>query len=205
MFTKSPSVIQGSSSVQFSVQYGMEIQYKYITHTYPFGLLAKSKGTFLVSLFTINSWNVPWWHILIWEPGWTNPEGDQTLCQTTEPLVHQRGEGVHKEAEWVTNAMLMGGLVKFRSYRQVLWNGIWLSYHIGQSKSINRLCLLWIYFTHKWPVRELCSSQVDKGKLNLKKECVVVLGQYRAVLFGTWWYWVSITWYCLVLSDTGLV
>ena len=34
------------------------------------------------------------------------------------------GGGGHKEAEWVTNAMLMGGLVKFRSYRQVLWNGI---------------------------------------------------------------------------------
>ena len=37
-----------------------------------------------------------------------------------------------------------------------------------------------------------------------KKEYVVVLGQYRAVLFGTWWYWVSITWYCLLLSGTGL-
>ena len=34
---------------------------------------------------------------------------------------------------------------------------------------------------------------------------LVVLGQYRAVLVGTWVYWVSITWYCLVSSGTGLV
>ena len=33
----------------------------------------------------------------------------------------------------------------------------------------------------------------------------MVLGQYGAVLVGTWWYWVSITWYCLVLSGTGLI
>ena len=26
-----------------------------------------------------------------------------------------------------------------------------------------------------------------------------VLGQYGAVVVGTWWYLVSITWYCLVL------
>ena len=26
-----------------------------------------------------------------------------------------------------------------------------------------------------------------------------------AVMGGTWWYWVSITWYCLELSGTGLV
>ena len=32
-----------------------------------------------------------------------------------------------------------------------------------------------------------------------------VLGQYGAVLVGTWWHWVSVTWYCLVLSWTGLV
>ena len=25
------------------------------------------------------------------------------------------------------------------------------------------------------------------------------------VLVGTWWYWVSIIWYCLVLSGTGLL
>ena len=34
---------------------------------------------------------------------------------------------------------------------------------------------------------------------------LVVLGQYGMVLVGTWWYWVSVTWYCLVLSGTGLV
>ena len=33
----------------------------------------------------------------------------------------------------------------------------------------------------------------------------MVLGQYRAVLVGTWSYWVSITWCCLVLSGTGLI
>ena len=32
--------------------------------------------------------------------------------------------------------------------------------------------------------------------------CVMVLGQYMAILVGTWWYWVSISWYCLVLSGT---
>ena len=34
---------------------------------------------------------------------------------------------------------------------------------------------------------------------------LVVLGQYGAALVGTWWYWVSITWKCLVLSGTGLI
>ena len=48
---------------------------------------------------------------------------------------------------------------------------------------------------------------------------MMVLGQYRAVLAGIWWYWVSmgqhwlvlgdtgvsITWYSLVLSGTGLI
>ena len=29
---------------------------------------------------------------------------------------------------------------------------------------------------------------------------LVVMGQYGAVLVGTWWYWVSITWCCLVLK-----
>ena len=24
---------------------------------------------------------------------------------------------------------------------------------------------------------------------------LVILSQYRAVLVGTWWYWVSVTWY----------
>ena len=33
----------------------------------------------------------------------------------------------------------------------------------------------------------------------------MVLGQYGAALVGTWWYLVSVTWYCLVLSETGLV
>ena len=33
----------------------------------------------------------------------------------------------------------------------------------------------------------------------------MVLGQYGALLFGTWWYWVSINWYCMVSSGTVLV
>ena len=33
---------------------------------------------------------------------------------------------------------------------------------------------------------------------------LVEVDQYGAVLVGTWWYWVSITLYCLVLSGTGL-
>ena len=33
---------------------------------------------------------------------------------------------------------------------------------------------------------------------------LVVLGQYGAELVGTW-YWVSVTWYCSVISGTGLV
>ena len=32
-----------------------------------------------------------------------------------------------------------------------------------------------------------------------------VLGQFGAILVGTWWYWVSITWCCLELSGTGLI
>ena len=34
---------------------------------------------------------------------------------------------------------------------------------------------------------------------------LMILGQYGAILFVPWWYWVSITWYCLVLSGTGLI
>ena len=34
---------------------------------------------------------------------------------------------------------------------------------------------------------------------------LVVLGQYGAVLVGTWWYWVSVTWYRWILSGIGLV
>ena len=30
-----------------------------------------------------------------------------------------------------------------------------------------------------------------------------VLGQYKAILSGTWWYWVSKNWHCLVLHGTG--
>ena len=30
----------------------------------------------------------------------------------------------------------------------------------------------------------------------------MVLGQYMAILAGTWWYWFSISWYCLVLGGT---
>ena len=33
----------------------------------------------------------------------------------------------------------------------------------------------------------------------------MVLGQYGAVLVGTWWYWVSVTWYYRILSGIGLV
>ena len=34
---------------------------------------------------------------------------------------------------------------------------------------------------------------------------LMVLGQYMAILGGTWWYWVTISWYWLVLSGTGSV
>jgi len=33
----------------------------------------------------------------------------------------------------------------------------------------------------------------------------MVLGQYRAALFGTWWYWVSIGWYWLIYNGAGSV
>ena len=34
---------------------------------------------------------------------------------------------------------------------------------------------------------------------------LVVLGQYRAVLVGSWWFWVSIGWYWLIYDGTGSV
>ena len=34
---------------------------------------------------------------------------------------------------------------------------------------------------------------------------MMVLGPYGAVLVGTWWYWVSITWYCFELNGPGLI
>ena len=34
---------------------------------------------------------------------------------------------------------------------------------------------------------------------------LVVLGQYRAVLVGTWWYWVSMERYWLIHDGTGSV
>merc|ERR1711994_177274 len=30
-----------------------------------------------------------------------------------------------------------------------------------------------------------------------------VLGQYKAILSGTWWYWVSKNWHCLVFHGTA--
>ena len=34
---------------------------------------------------------------------------------------------------------------------------------------------------------------------------LVVLGHYRVVLVHTWWYWVSMEWYCLIYDGTGSV
>ena len=34
---------------------------------------------------------------------------------------------------------------------------------------------------------------------------LVILGQHGAVLIGTWWYWVSMGRYLLVISGTGSV
>ena len=33
----------------------------------------------------------------------------------------------------------------------------------------------------------------------------MVLGQYRAVLVNTWWYWVTMEWYWLIYDGTGSV
>ena len=52
---------------------------------------------------------------------------------------------------------------------------------------------------------QLCLSQVDKGKSDIWIWYMMVLGQHGAVLVGTWWYWISVTWYCLVLSGTRLL
>ena len=41
--------------------------------------------------------------------------------------------------------------------------------------------------------------------LGVTDQYLVVMGQYGVVLVSTWWNWVSITWYCLVLSGNGLV
>ena len=32
---------------------------------------------------------------------------------------------------------------------------------------------------------------------------MMVLGQYRAVMVDTWWFWVSIVWYWLIYDGTG--
>ena len=34
---------------------------------------------------------------------------------------------------------------------------------------------------------------------------LMVLGQWKAVMVGTWWYWVSRRWYWLVLGGTRSV
>ena len=34
---------------------------------------------------------------------------------------------------------------------------------------------------------------------------LVVLGQQKAVLVDTWWYWVSMEWYWLIYDGTGSV
>ena len=36
-------------------------------------------------------------------------------------------------------------------------------------------------------------------------DTLVILGRYRALLVGTWWYWVSIGRYWLILGGTGSV
>ena len=33
----------------------------------------------------------------------------------------------------------------------------------------------------------------------------MVLGQYRAVLVNTWWYWVTMEWYWLIYEGIGSV
>ena len=34
---------------------------------------------------------------------------------------------------------------------------------------------------------------------------MMVLGQYRAILIDTWWYWVSINWCCLVTGNKAFL
>ena len=58
----------------------------------------------------------------------------------------------------------------------------------------------WVIIERNWLIHDGNGS--EKGSTGLY---LVVLSQYVAVLVGTWWYWVNITWYCLVLSGTGLV
>ena len=75
----------------------------------------------------------------------------------------------------------------------------------------------------KWPfVKErrnkFCEEQLSRGTIvtwNNCPECVardieghwymMVLGQYRVVLAGIWWYWVSMGQYWLLLGDIGSV
>ena len=56
-----------------------------------------------------------------------------------------------------------------------------------------------------WTNIQLCSSLIVKGKSAIWIWYMMVLGQHGAVLVGTWWYWISVTWYCLVLSGTMLL
>ena len=48
---------------------------------------------------------------------------------------------------------------------------------------------------------KLCTGSVKGGN----GMYLVVLSQYNAVLFGTWWYWVSMEWYRLIHDGTGSV
>ena len=58
----------------------------------------------------------------------------------------------------------------------------------------------WVIIERNWLIQDGNGS--EKGSTGLY---LVVLSQYVAVLVCTWWYWVNITWYCLVLSGTWLV
>ena len=70
---------------------------------------------------------------------------------------------------------------------------IWV--YVGTRRSI--LCV-----THQMNHKRRNYSVVPYEMMNYKWY-QQVLGQYKAILSGTWWYWVSKNWHCLVLHGTG--
>ena len=72
--------------------------------------------------------------------------------------------------------------------------------HHGRKLQLTRPSILCV--THQMNHKKRNYSALPYEIMNYKWY-QQVLGQYKAIPAGTWWYWVSINLYCLVLCGTG--
>ena len=83
-------------------------------------------------------------------------------------------------------------------YEAVLVGTWWYWVSIGQHGLIYDV--YWVSMKRNCLIHHIHNTGSVEGSSG---QYLVVLGQYGVVLVGTWWYWVSVTWYCLGLNGTG--